>query len=429
MISSTPYKIAVVGLWHLGEVYSVGLAELGHKVVGISDDKVVIENLFRNIPPLAEPKLVDLLKSNQAQGRLFYTTDFSLIKDCNIVWLTLDTPVDGRDNIDSTIVYDTLKKSLPFLRNGVLVVVSSQVPVGSSDKIKKLIYNHRPHLRFDYVYAPENLRLGEAVKCFLNPDRIVVGAESKLGFSKIAAIFSGLETEIIRMSPASAEMTKHALNAFLATSLSFTYDIADICEKVGADITDVMKALRLDGRIGSRAYLDASLGFSGGTLGRDLKILLSAAVNNAVTLPIIKSVIIKNQNRKNLAVSILAEKLGDLRGKHIAIFGLTYKSGTSTLRRSLALDVAKGLKRKGARLHLYDPQARRHDIENDPYRAAAGVQAVVVMTPGPEFKNLDLVKLRKVMEKPALFWDTRNFFHGQEEKISLAGFTYWGIGR
>lgn len=423
------YKIAVVGLWHLGEIYSAGLAECGHQIVGLDEDERVIKNFYKNIPPLAEPKLVELLQSNQAKGRLCYTTDFSLIKDCNVIWLALDTPVDNRDNINLAVVYNALKKSLSFLKDGVLIVISSQVPVGSSEKIKKFIFKYRPKLKFDYVYAPENLRLGEAIECFLKPDRIIIGADSEAGFNKMTEIFSSLKTKILKMSPASAEMAKHALNAFLATSLSFTYDLADICEKVGADIIAVAKALRSDSRIGSRAYLDASLGFSGGTLGRDLKILLAAAKDNSINAPVIRNVFFRNKNRKNLAAKILIKELGSLKNKHIAIFGLTYKAGTGTLRRSLALEIAKILKNKGAILKLYDSQAQRDDIESDPYKAAEGAQAVLFVTPSPGFQNFDFVQLRKAMKKPALFWDTRNFFCNEADNLRRIGFRYLGMGR
>ncbi len=423
------YKIATVGLWHLGEIYSAGLAELGHRVVGIDSDASVIANFSKNVPPLAEPKLEELLKSNQAGGRLTYTTDFSRVKDCDTLWITFDTPVDDNDDVDLSVIYDAVELAVPHLRSGVLVVLSSQLPIGNSLQIKGLIERKRPGLKFDYAYIPENLRLGDAVRCFFDPERIVVGADSPAALEKVKKILAGLPAQILPMSSVSAEMTKHALNAFLATSLSFIYDIADACEAVGADVVEITKALRSDSRIGDKAYLDASLGFSGGTLGRDLKALLSLATNHQMILPVIESVLKKNQTRKSLVFKRLNSELGGLKNKTIAIFGLTYKAGTSTLRRSLALEVAADLEKSGASLRLHDPQADRKDIFKDPYQAVLGAQAIVAMTSWPEFKNLDLTKLRKGMQDPAIFFDTRNLFYDKEKEVRAAGFKYLGIGR
>ncbi len=425
----SPYKIAVVGLWHLGEIFSSGLASLGHKVVGISEDYSVIENLSKNIPPLAEPQLEDLIKSDVAAGRLSFTSDFGKVKDCNVLWLTFDTPVDDQDNVDLSVIYDALEKSLPHLQNNSLVVITSQIPVGTSKKICDLISKKRPGLEFDYVYTPENLRLGEAVKCFLEPGRIVLGADTDGAFSKISEIFAPLKAEMLRMSVASAEMAKHALNAFLATSLSFINDIADVCEVVGADVSDVARALRSDSRIGQKGYVDASLGFSGGTLGRDLRALEEIAKDNDLALPVITNVYNKNKTRLQKVLRKLENKLGSLSGKTIALFGVTYKAGTSTLRRSQALEVAALLATAGAAVKLHDPAAEREDISRDPYATAQGASAIVLMTPWPEFKNLDFKKIKERMRGPAVFYDTRNLLKDLSGVIGTAGIEYIGLGR
>jgi len=297
MPAKQKYKIGVLGLWHLGEIFSSGLAHLGHKVVGIGDDIKVIQDLSQCLPPLPEPGLEDLLRSNIEAGRLSFTDNVKEIRDCNVLWVAFDTPVNEKDVADMKVIYGALKKVLPYLQEGVLIAVSSQLPAGSSKKIKEIISELRPSLHFDYVYTPENLCLGKAVECFFNPDRIVIGADSEKAAEKIRDIFLGIETDFLCMSVASAEMSKHALNAFLATSLSFIYDISDICEIVGADITEVSAALRSDSRIGRQAYLDSSIGFSGGTLGRDLKALMAVAKDNSLTLPVISSVFEKNVKR------------------------------------------------------------------------------------------------------------------------------------
>ncbi|MDP3800222.1 MAG: nucleotide sugar dehydrogenase [bacterium] len=433
------HKIAVVGLWHLGEIYSVGLAELGHQVVGISDDEVVVANLSKNIPPLAEPGLVELLEKNQSLGRLVYSTDFSCIKDCDILWFTFDTPVDDKDEVDLSLINQALEKAMPFLRDGVLVVMTSQTPVGTAEEYKAMISTARPDIVFDYAYVPENLRLGEAMRCFFKPVRIVVGAENEKTFQLMRKLFSSLEADFLEMSLASAEMAKHTLNSFLATSLAFTYDIADICERVGADVVDVIRALKSDERIGQRAYLDANVGFSGGTLGRDIKALLRVSLHKGIDTPVISSIWEKSRNRRLIVIERLRNVLGyKLEGKKIAIFGLTYKAGTTTLRRSLSLEVARDLITVGAVLRLHDPQADIGELKSldkflffsrDPYDAASSAQAVVIMTPWPEFRNLDFGKLGLALDEPHLLLDGRNFLMDQEKEISDAGIMYLGIGR
>lgn len=423
------YKIAVAGLWHLGETYSNGLAKLGHRVFGITDDQTSADNFMKFQPPLAEPGLEELLRENITAGRLSYSADYSVVSGADVFWVTFDTPVDDNDDVDLSVVFNSVEKAIPFFKNNVLVVITSQLPVGNSQKIRELIAAKRPDLNFGYVYTPENLRLGEALKCFLEPGRIVVGADSPESLSKITEIFSPLKAEILAMSPASAEMAKHALNGFLATSLSFINDIADVCEKTGADVLDVIKALKSDPRIGPKAYLDASLGFSGGTLGRDLKALSHFAESAGISLPVIENVYSKNRTRKNWVIEKLKSELGDIKGTRIAILGLTYKAGTSTLRRSQALEVADDLKKAGAVLSLQDPKAEREDILHDPYQAAKDAKVVILMTPWLDYKDLDFKKLKESSAEGAIFLDTRNFLYQKEREIIKAGFKYRGIGR
>jgi len=340
----------------------------------------------------------------------------------------MDTPVNDEDKPDTKIIFDLLGKSLPFVQQNVLIVISSQLPVGTSKKIIKFIKEKRSDLKFDYVYSPENLRLGGAVNCFFNPERIVAGTDSPKALEKMKEIFAELNCPVLGMSPESAEVAKHALNAFLATSLTFAYDIADVCEKTGADILDVKKALVSDSRIGVKAYLDPSLGFSGGTLGRDLNAILDIMKESGATLPVIESVLKKNGNRKNLVVDILSREMGTLMGKIVTILGATYKAGTPTLRRSLPMEVKKILEDNGASVKIFDAGAEG-DFSKDPYEAAAEADAVVAITPGPELKGMDFAKLKQIMKNPAVFFDTRNFFADRETEIRSVGFKYVGMGR
>lgn len=418
---SCSYKIAVVGLWHLGEIYSAGLAELGHYVIGIDEKKFIS-------PPVVEPKLESLISQNQSSGRLSYEDDFGKIAGQDILWITLDTPINDEDKPDTKIIFETLGKSIKFLKQNVLIIVSSQLPVGTSKKIIEFVKEKRSDLKFNYVYSPENLRLGNAVNCFFNPERIIVGTDSPEALVKMEEIFADLNCPVLKMSMESAEVAKHALNAFLATSLSFTYDIADVCEKMGADIIDVKKALVSDSRIGVKAYLDPSLGFSGGTLGRDLNAMLDIMKESDVTLPVIESVLRKNRNRKELVVNILKRELGILRDKSVTILGATYKAGTPTLRRSLPLEMKKLLEDNGVSVRIFDVGGEG-DFFKDPYKAAEGADAIAVVTPGPELGGIDFAKLKGIMKPSAVFFDTRNFFADRESEIRSMGFKYIGIGR
>ena len=436
-MNSRTYSIAAIGIWHLGETYSNGLAKIGHRVVGIDTNEKVVENLSKNIPPLPEPGLEELLKENQAADRLSYSTDFSKVAHCDVVWFTFDTPVNDEDEVDLSPIWDSLEKCIPHLREGVLIVISSQIPVGTSKKIQALIREKRPELHFEYAYTPENLRLGEALRCFLEPGRVVVGADTEEAFKMMEEIFSPLHVEMVRMAPPSAEMAKHALNAFLATSLSFINDIADACEKSGADVLDVVRALRSDARIGQKAFLGPGLGFSGGTLGRDLVALMRFSKEEGFTVPVIEAAFFKNRSREGAAIEKLVKALGVVNGKIIAIFGLTYKPGTRTLRRSKSLAIAKELARRGAHLRLHDPAVLEEELpkiqnavfSRDPYEASKGSEAIVLVTPWPEFKTLDLVKLSEGMVGKRVFLDTGNLLYDKQNEFEKLGFVYEGIGR
>jgi UDPglucose 6-dehydrogenase len=437
-MSETKYTIAVIGIWHLGEIYSAGLASLGHTVVGISEDAADVEKLNRGTPPLPEPQLEDLINENVQAGRLSYSTDYSAVKNCSVVWLTFDTPVDDNDEVDLSPIMKAVDASIPYLRPEVLFAVSSQVPVGTSHEIIERIRAARPELSFEYVYTPENLQLGKAVQCFLDPVRVIAGVSSSKAADVMKNIFSTLAVpaEIISMAPASAEMGKHALNAFLCAEICFANDLSDIAEVVGADMLDVTRMLKSDPRIGPKAYLDAGVSFSGGTLNRDIKILTNLSRRYHIQPSVIESVYLKNEARKGMIASTLAHDMGSLRGKTVALFGLTYKPGTKTLRRSYPLEVARGLAEAGATVRLHDPQAEEGEIgipsavfSRDAYEAALGADAIVLLTAWPEFKNLDFKRLSEKAKPGAIFFDASNFLAAKEAEIKEAGFKYKGVGR
>jgi len=289
-------------------------------------------------------------------------------------------------------------------------------------------------LEFDIAYSPENLRLGQAIHCFKKPERIVIGADNSATLDKVETLFSVIKCPMLKMNLQSAEMTKHALNAFLATSISFGNEIANICDEVGADALDVTTALRTEGRIGEGIPLFPGLGFAGGTLARDLKVLQKIGRKKGYETLLIDSVLVVNQKQSGIVVHKLERIYGTVTGLNVGILGLTYKSGTSTLRRSAALEIIKQLFDMGARVRAYDPKADLNEIKehrefelcDDVYTVAKGSDALVLITEWPEFKDLDYERVKLVMNK-AVFIDTKNFL--DSEKMKAKGFHYVGVGR
>jgi UDPglucose 6-dehydrogenase len=433
-------KIGVVGLWHLGEVYAGCLASLGETIIGIDENKGVVDNLNKGVVPLQEPKLEKIIRRNIKSGQLKFTTDFKLLAGCDAIWITIDTPVDTTDKGNPSKIFAYIKKSLPYMKSGILIIVSSQLPVGTSSKMSGFIKANRKNLKFDYAYVPENLRLGEAVDSFMKPGRLVIGIDNNERREDLIRIFRKLKTNILTVTVASAEMIKHATNAYLATSLCFIYDIADICEQVGADVVEVSRALRLDARIGGLAYLDASAGFSGGHLERDLQYLRQIAKLKKINLPVIASVIRKNNGRRGIVFKKIAPLLGTFKGKTLTFFGLTYKSGTPTLRRSLPIRLAKEALLLGSKINLCDPWVDTDEITKeiatedfsyfaDPYESVKGSHVIICITPWPQLKKLRFRKIARLMASPKIFFDARNYFAECRNIIEAAGIKYIGVGR
>ncbi len=431
-------KIAVVGVWHLGEVVSAGLAELGHTILAIDENKKVIANLKKGTPPLLEKGVANCMAKHMRKGSISFSTDFAQVKNCDAIFLTYDTPVDENDRSNLAGLLKSTIALAPYIKSSALFVVMSQVPVGTTKKLLESIQKHNPEFTGEAVYTPENLQLGKAMECFLRPERIVVGAETEIAFLKFDRIIARVKCPRIKMNIASAEITKHALNSFLATSLAFIYNISDVCEMAGGDVTDVAMALRLDSRIGQTAYLDSSLGFSGGTLMRDLRTLSAFAKKNKKRLDVIDGVLRTNINRRKMLVERLRTLLGmPLSKAVISILGVTYKPGTSTLRRSLALELMAMLRKEKAQIRAFDPKADAREVHKETgqqlsknaVEAARGCHALLLVTAWPEFADLPLQRMREAMLPPYLFFDTRNFFKSREREIREAGLLYRGIGR
>ena len=435
ILSSHIAKVCVIGIWHLGSVVSACLADAGYLVIGVDRDHEKVDKLNQGIAPLYEPGLDQLLRRNVELKRLGFTTDLkSAVKNVRYVFITFDTPVDARDEVDISEVFDTCRDLAEDLENDSIIVVSSQVPVGTCDEIKSAIRERNRSLEFDVAYSPENLRLGQAIECFRNPDRIVIGADRDSTLDRVEQLFSVIPAPKLRMGLRSAEMTKHALNTFLATSISFINEIANICDEVGADAMEVSEGLSTDQRIGKKAPLHPGLGFSGGHLARDLKVLKGLGGKFGYETHLIDGVLKVNEEQTKSVVRKLERILGSLRGLSIGVLGLTYKPDTSTLHRSAALEIIRDLVDKGAVVKAHDPKAALEEIQlhkefkfcKDPYEVAEGGDALVVITEWPEYRELDFGLLRTKMKRPILF-DAKNML--DDKLLTEKGFKYFGIGR
>jgi UDPglucose 6-dehydrogenase len=404
-------------------------------VVGVDQDANKVAELNKGIPPLFEPGLAELVRNNIDSGRLSYTTDLGhAVAGSNYVLITFDSSVDPDDNVDLSEIFDTSVKLSQHLEDDTAIVVSSQVPIGTCEKVESLIRENNPSLRFTVAYSPENLRLGQAIQYFKNPDRIVIGANSDFALDKAETLFGVINAPKLRMNLRSAEMAKHALNCFLATSISFANEIAGLCDELGADAMKVAAALQSDARIGSRLPLSPGLGFSGGTLARDLKVLRDLGERVSCETTLINGVLEVNQRQMRLVTKELERVYGSIRNLTVGILGLTYKPGTSTLRRSAALEIIQDLVCQGAMVKAYDPKASLTEIRShaefkfcpDPYEVARGSDALVIITEWPEFRELDYSLVKSVMKKPVLI-DTKNML--DSERMLENGFRYLGVGR
>jgi UDPglucose 6-dehydrogenase len=428
-------EVCVIGIWHLGSVYSACLAELGYHVVGVDKDKKRVKNLNNGIPPLFEPDLKELISKNVKLKRLRYTTDLvSALKSARFVFIAFDTVVDDNDEVDLSEIFETVLTMAKLLENHATVIVSSQVPVGTCQRIKSLISAEKSSLDFDIACVPENLRLGQAINRFMNPERIVIGADNSITLDKVEAFFSVIKDPKIRMNLRSAEMTKHALNAFLATSISFANEIANICDEVGADALKVTEALRLDSRIGPKAMLKPGLGFAGGTLARDIKVLQKLGTKAGYETWLINGVFEVNRRQNKMITGKLQKVYGSIQNLTVCVFGLTYKAGTSTLRRSSSIEIINDLLACGGKIKAYDPQADLSEMQgklqfefcSDPLAAAQGSDALIFVTDWPEFRELDFSRLKSLMKKPVII-DAQNMLDA--ESLIRMGFVYLGVGR
>jgi len=423
--------ICVIGLWHLGCVYSACLARLGYKVAATDADKRVVENLRQSKVPVAEPGLEELIREGVAEGNLSFVADFeNAVRTADYVVIAYDTPLDTEDRMNLSPVLDAVNR-LRNVATHATIVVSSQVPIGTCERIVAVLSKGAETL--DLAYVPENLRLGRAIECFMNPDRIVIGSDSPLAIAKVRALFAPIHAKVIEMDLRSAEMSKHALNALLGTAISFANEIGNICDLVGADALKVAEALKSDSRIGPRLPLRPGMGFAGGTLARDLRILQDIGKGHGCETLLVDSVLRVNESQNASILGRLHQIIGKFEGKSIGVLGLAYKAGTSTLRRSAALGIIRSLRQEGALVKAFDPRVSASDIASeslllcdDAYAACDNVDVLVILNDCEDFAKLDFKKVRQLMKEPLLF-DAQNLL--DRNKIADDGFRYVAIGR
>tara|TARA_B100000212_G_C27371679_1_gene532877 strand:+ start:561 stop:1859 length:1299 start_codon:yes stop_codon:yes gene_type:complete len=347
------YSVCIVGLWHLGCVTASCLSSIGIKTIAFDPDKKLVDNLKRSISPIYEPGMQDLISEGLRKKNLYFTSNINEIRNHNIYWITYDTPVDYDDTANVNYIIDNIHLINKQIKSDSNIIISSQLPVGTCEFISN-IFKTKYNKKIRIFYLPENLRLGNALKVFLKPDRIVVGKELDSEISEVKKLIDKISSSQIWMSNKSAEMSKHAINSFLATSVVFANEIGAICDEVGANPDDVALSLKSDQRIGRYAYLTAGGPFAGGTLARDVVYLNNYCNLNNIKTPLLSSIIKSNQNHKEWIIRSLNNDFRIIKNFKILILGLSYKSGTNTLRRSHSLEIANFLSDQNL-VYLYDP--------------------------------------------------------------------------
>lgn len=424
-------KIGVVGLWHLGSVTAASLANVGYDVIGYDPSYETINQLKEHKAPLFEPGLNELLEKNSS--RLYFTHHVTDLNEADIIWVTFDTPVDDQDVADVNYVTDQVKKIFSHLKPNSLIIISSQVPVGTTRALQNDCHNQFPNKNICFACSPENLRLGKAIHVFSHPDRVIVGLDDEKEKERIQSLLKPFSDNIIWMSIESAEMTKHALNAFLATSVVFINELASLCERVGADAREVERGLKSEERIGPKAYLRPGNAIAGGTLARDVNYLIQTGQKHQFKTPLFSALLHSNETHKEWSRRRIIDILKNLKNKTITTLGLTYKVGTDTLRRSTALETCEWLSQQGATVLAYDPiilELPQHlkefiQIKSNLKEAIHNTDAIIISTECPEFLSLDVNILLANAKKPLVF-DASGFLAktlGQDPRVR-----YFSVG-
>ncbi len=432
-------RIAMVGTGYVGLVSGACFSEFGTQVVCVDKDASKIERLNAGEIPIFEPGLDVLVTNNREAGRLTFTTDLAgAVAGADAVFIAVGTPT-GRTGgeADLTYVYDAVREVAAHLQGYTVVINKSTVPVGTGREVERLIRQVNPAADFDVVSNPEFLREGAAINDFMRPDRVIIGAESDRAREIMRALYRPLyliETPILFTTLETAELTKYAGNAFLATKITFINEIADLCEKVGADVHDVARGIGLDGRIG-RKFLHPGPGYGGSCFPKDTLALVHTAQKAGAPVRIVETVAdINDRRKKAMASRIIAACDGSVAGKTVAILGVTFKPNTDDMRDAPSLEIVPALIAAGATVRAYDPEgmAQAEPLlpgvvwSGSAYEAMTGADAVAILTEWNEFRGLDIERIKQIMKAPVMI-DLRNIYNPAD--MLAAGFRYSSVGR
>ncbi|WP_028581275.1 UDP-glucose dehydrogenase family protein [Desulfogranum japonicum] len=433
-------KINMIGTGYVGLVTGTCFAEFGHTVTCVDTNTQKIEDLKKGQIPIYEPGLDVLVKKNTTEARLHFTTDLAeSIPDADAVFLAVGTPSSRRGDgyADLTYLYEAAKSIAQYLKGYTVVVDKSTVPVGTARQVRRIIAETNPQAEFNVASNPEFLREGAAINDFMRPDRVVIGVEDERAEELLREIYKPLylrDTPIVCTTIESAELAKYAANAFLAVKISFINEIANVCEAVGANVTDIAKAIGMDGRIGNK-FLHPGPGYGGSCFPKDTLALLRIVQEHGENVRIVEAAVEVNAAQKARMVKKIREALGgSIAGKKIGVFGLTFKPETDDMRDAPAITILPALLEKGAKIKAHDPkgmeEAKRYlpeEIEyvQNAYEAAENADCVVLMTEWNQYRALDLERIRNSMASP-IFIDLRNVY--EPDKMNQQGFTYTGVG-
>jgi len=432
-------RVAMIGTGYVGLVSGACFADFGHEVTCVDKDAGKIATLMQGEVPIYEPGLPDLVAANTRAGRLTFSSDLpAAVTDADAVFIAVGTPSRrGDGHADLSFVYEAAREIAAALGGFTVVITKSTVPVGTGDEVERIIGETRPQAEVAVVSNPEFLREGAAIQDFKHPDRIVVGTEDARAREVMAELYRPLylnRSPILFTDRRTAELIKYAANAFLATKITFINEIADLAEKVGADVQEVARGIGLDNRIGSK-FLHAGPGFGGSCFPKDAVALLKTGQDHEAPLRIIEAVVAVNDQRKRaMARKVSAALGGETRGKTIAVLGLTFKPNTDDMREAPSIPLITALQDMGAKVRAYDPTGMEQAkglIGNvtfckDAYDCAEGAAVLVIVTEWEQFRALDFARLRKVMERPVLV-DLRNIYRPGE--VARHGFIYDSVGR
>ena len=431
--------VTMIGSGYVGLVSGACLADFGHDVVCVDKDERKIAALLEGRMPIYEPGLDQLVATNVAAGRLHFTTDLKqAVANADAVFIAVGTPSRrGDGHADLSYVHAAAREIGEALQGYTVIVTKSTVPVGTGDEVERIVREANPDADFAVVSNPEFLREGAAISDFKRPDRIVIGSEDERATQVMRAIYRPLylnSSPLIVMSRRGAELTKYAANAFLATKITFINEIADLCERVGADVQDVARGVGLDGRIGSK-FLHAGPGYGGSCFPKDTLALLKTSQDYDAPQRIVEAVVAVNDNRKRaMGRKVIQAMGGDVRGKTIAILGLTFKPNTDDMRDSPAIAVIQTLQDAGATIRAYDPEGMEQarlvldgvEYCDGPYEALTGADGAAIVTEWDAFRALDLERVKSLLSQPILV-DLRNIYPRAE--VEAAGLQYTGVGR